>query len=153
MMLFACFLSGGQQKTGRVIGVDLLHVTPIPGAELLTSSDFTQVETQEKIRDLLGSSKVNVVLSDMAPSSTGVQTLDHELIMQLCVKGLHFSLGTLTNGGHFLCKIFQGANQSTFEQLLSKCFTKVQVVKPKASRVDSAELYLLASNFELKKKS
>lgn len=130
--------------------MDLQHIVPISGATVLGNSDFTKKETTEKILKILGKNKVDIVMSDMAPNATGVKTMDHEVIIDLCVRTLIFSLTVLKTGGTFLCKLWQGSNQMALENLLKQGFDSVKYVKPPASRSDSAEGFYLARNFKSK---
>ena len=121
-------------------------MNPVSGATIISQSDFTATDTQDKIRQLLNGRQVDLVMSDMAPNATGVKSLDHELIIKLAAKALHFSISVLGVGGVFLTKIWQGDQQQAFENFIAKYFEKVQVVKPRASRVDSGEVFILAKN-------
>lgn len=123
---------------------------PIKGAIILPECDITKQETQQQILNILNGQKVDVMLSDMAPSATGVKTLDHQQIVQLAMAVLRFSLGCLAEGGSFLVKLLQGGECKSFEKTVGKCFTDVRFVKPHASRMDSAEVFLLARNFTLR---
>jgi 23S rRNA (uridine2552-2'-O)-methyltransferase len=130
-----------------VIGIDLLPITPVPGATFLGSTDFTQKETFDKIKKVLEngpSNMPNVVISDMSPNASGIKFLDHQLSTELCLSALKFSLTVLPKRGHFACKLLQGPEQKNIEQLLSKFFKNVTVFKPNSSRTDSTELYLVA---------
>ena len=135
-------------KIGTVIGVDIQHMAPVEGATILYNSDFTTLETQEKILKILEGRKVHTVMSDMAPNATGLKSMDHELIIALCLSALKFSLPVLKDGGTFLGKIWQGNQQARLESLMKTFFKTVRVVKPNASRNDSAEVFLLARNFK-----
>ncbi|GAV05189.1 hypothetical protein RvY_15357 [Ramazzottius varieornatus] len=132
---------------GIVIGVDLLDITPYPGAIFLKDSDFTNPKVQKKILDMLEGRPVDVVLSDMAPNASGMRTLDHDAIITLCTEALIFAVRVLREKGTFLCKIWSGGSNKDFESLLKKHFTLVKFVKPPASRDDSAETYFLATGF------
>lgn len=132
---------------GRVVGVDLQHMNNVPGAVILKECDLTADSTQQKISSILGKTKVNVFLSDMAPNATGIKSMDHEIIMQLCYVALTFAVGTMARQATFVCKVWQGPEQRRFEAILEQYFEQVKIVKPKASRLDSAEIFLLAKNF------
>ena len=132
---------------GRVIGVDLQHMNNVPGAVILRECDITADSTQQKIYSILGDTKVNVVLSDMAPNATGVKSMDQEIIMQLCYAALALAINIMAGQATFLCKVWQGPDQRRFEDVLERYFEQVKVIKPKASRMDSAEVFLLAKNF------
>ena len=133
---------GGQ---GRVVGIDLLEIDPIPGAEMILG-DFLAPEAPEKLKSLLGG-PANAVLSDMAASSTGHAPTDHLRIMGLAEAALDFAEEVLAPGGFYLAKVLQGGSERELLERLRLAFEKVRHVKPPASRSDSAELYVLATGF------
>lgn len=135
-----------------VVGVDLQVMMPVEGAILLPEHDFTAEETQRKLLQILKGNKVDVVISDMAPSATGVKHMDHEVILRLCLEGLKFSSNVLKEGGTYLCKLWQGGDWPKFEATLKVCFPDVRTVKPQASRSDSAEVFALSRKFSPKVK-
>lgn len=126
---------------------------PVIGATVLCNSDFTNPKTQQDILTLLGDSRADVILSDMAPPATGIKSLDQPQIMKLAYSALRFSLVALSEGGTFLVKIFQSGLMEGYESALNKCFTDVRIVKPHASRIDSAEMFILAQGFHLGRKA
>ena len=133
---------GGQ---GKVVGIDLLEIDPIPGAEMILG-DFLAPEAPEKLKSLLGG-PANAVLSDMAASSTGHAPTDHLRIMGLAEAALDFAEEVLAPGGFYLAKVLQGGSERELLERLRLAFEKVRHVKPPASRSDSAELYVLATGF------
>ncbi|MEJ1994152.1 MAG: RlmE family RNA methyltransferase [Limibacillus sp.] len=133
---------GGQ---GKVVGIDLLEIDPIPGAEMILG-DFLAPEAPEKLKSLLGG-PANAVLSDMAASSTGHAPTDHLRIMALAEAALDFAEEVLAPGGFYLAKVLQGGSERELLERLRLAFEKVRHVKPPASRSDSAELYVLATGF------
>ena len=122
-------------------------MAPVSGAELLCGHDITHALTKKKIIEMLGGAEVDAVLSDMAPNATGIKTMDHELIIHLSLAALKFSTMVLKEEGSFLCKIWQGGDQKLLESLMKRYFECVHLVKPDASRGDSAEIYLHGKNF------
>ncbi|CAD5124219.1 unnamed protein product [Dimorphilus gyrociliatus] len=134
-------------KIGQVIGIDLKSIEKIKGATFFSCSDFTEAVVQQKVLKTLNCGKADVVLSDMAPNSSGVRSLDHENIMVLCESVVKFSINVLNDGGHFLVKILQGEKQDLLLRGLKTCFEQVKYIKPPASRSDSTELYIIAKNF------
>ena len=122
-------------------------MNPVEGASILSDHDFTKPETQEKILHLLNGKKVDVVLSDMAPNATGVKFLDHELIINLCFAALKFSRDILKEDGTFLCKFLQGGRWKYLEGAMKQMFKEVKLVKPIASRTESAEAFALGRHF------
>ena len=139
------------KPVGKVLAVDRLHFASVPGATILSGKDFTLSSTQNELRGLMDGGKAHAVISDMAPNATGVRTLDHEQIIELQLTALKFSVEVLRKNGHFLCKIWQGSEVKRLEQILAKFFQNVHVIKPPASRSDSAEVFLLAKKFFGKK--
>ena len=132
---------------GLVIGIDLLPIAPLPGAVFLDSTDFTDPSVLariEKVKETRPFQVINTVISDMSPNATGIKSLDHELSTELCLSALKFALTVLPHGGHFISKLLQGQEQKRLEILLAKFFRTVSVFKPKASRLDSCEIYLVA---------
>lgn len=135
---------------GLVLGIDLQSIQPLPGVTFLCNSDIMQQSTQQQVLSILNPRRADVVLSDVAPQATGVRELDGEASTHLLYTVLKFSLLILKQNGTFLTKAFQGRGlNDLIEKSLGKCFEKVQLVKPKASRADSSEIYVLARNFKL----
>jgi 23S rRNA (uridine2552-2'-O)-methyltransferase len=129
--------------TGRVVAVDLLPVDDIPGVDFLLG-DFTTAETIERLRALLGDRPVDLVMSDMAPNISGNRAIDQPRSMALIEEALLFARETLKPGGDFLTKAFQGEGVDAFVRELRQSFKTVKTIKPKASRPESREIYLLA---------
>jgi 23S rRNA (uridine2552-2'-O)-methyltransferase len=130
---------------GRVIGLDILDMKPIPGVDFL-KIDFLDETAPQRLKTMLGG-KADVVLSDMAANATGHRQTDHLRIMALAEAAAHFAREVLAPGGSFLCKVLQGGTEASLLAELKRDFTSVKHVKPPASRSDSAELYLLARGF------
>jgi 23S rRNA (uridine2552-2'-O)-methyltransferase len=129
--------------TGRVVAVDVLPMDDIPGVDFLLG-DFTTVETVERLRALLGDRRVDLVMSDMAPNISGNRAIDQPRSMALIEEALGFARETLKPGGDFLTKAFQGEGVDAFVRELRQSFETVKTIKPKASRPESREIYLLA---------
>lgn len=138
----------GNENVGTVIAIDLLPIAPVDGAIVLDRCDFTDPKIQNKILDFLGEKKVDVILSDMAPNATGVQSLDHELIIKLCYSAFAFAYKVLKTDGLFLCKLWSGGETAKLKRDLNKVFLNVKFVKPEASRKESPEAFLLARGFK-----
>ena len=130
---------------GRVIGIDLLDIDPLPGVEF-TQLDFLDPAAPDKLKEMLGG-LADVVLSDMAANATGHRKTDHIKIVALVEAATEFAREVLAPGGTFLAKVIQGGTEGTLLAALKKDFAVVKHVKPLASRADSAELYLLATGF------
>ena len=129
----------------KVIAVDILDMPPIEGAEFI-QMDFSLADAAEKLQKRVGS-KVQVVLSDMAPNTTGHINTDHLRIMALADVSYEFAHLMLAPNGTFLVKLRQGGAQQELLMKLKRDFSQVRHVKPPASRPDSSELYLLALGF------
>lgn len=133
-------------EKGRVVGVDVQEMDPIPGA-LLMKLDFMNAAAPDAIKAALGG-PAGAVLSDMAAPATGHRETDHIRIMALCETALEFALEVLAPGGTFVAKVLRGGTERTLLDTLKRRFTKVVHVKPPASRSDSAEMYVLALGFK-----
>jgi len=133
-------------STGRVIAIDLLPMEPIPGVEFL-EGDFTAPETLEALRNLVGPKPVDLVLSDMAPNMSGNRTIDQPRSLALLDDALAFAREVLRPGGDLLFKAFQGEGIDELTRELKRDFKVVKTLKPKASRPESREIYLLARSF------
>lgn len=134
-----------QSGAGRVVGIDLLPMSPIPGAQFL-QLDFLDPSATERVLSVLGR-QPDVVLSDMAANATGHKRTDHLRTMALVEAAADFACEVLTPGGTFLAKVLQGGTERELLVKLKRAFTSVRHVKPAASRSDSAELYVLATLF------
>ena len=130
----------------HIVGVDLLEVDPIPPAHIL-QMDFTDPECGPKLIELLGGPP-DLVMSDMAPNTVGHRQTDHLRIVGLIEAAVDFAIEVLKPGGSFLAKAFQGGETAEVIATLKRHFPDVKTVKPKASRADSSELYLLATKFK-----
>jgi len=130
---------------GRVVGIDLLPIDPVPGADLL-ALDFLDPAAPDLLRERLGGG-ADVVLSDMAAATTGHAATDHLRIIALAEAALDFAESVLAPGGHFVAKVFQGGSEKGLLDRMKRDFEKVRHVKPAASRAESAELYVVASGF------
>jgi 23S rRNA (uridine2552-2'-O)-methyltransferase len=136
---------GVARGEGRVVGIDLLPIEPLPGIDFI-ELDFLAPEAPERLMALLGG-PADVVLSDMAANATGHKKTDHLKIMGLAETAVDFARQVLAPGGAFLAKVLQGGTESTLLADLKRDFREVRHVKPAASRADSAELYVLAKGF------
>jgi 23S rRNA (uridine2552-2'-O)-methyltransferase len=132
--------------TGQVIAVDLVEIEPIPGVEVLTL-DVGDPDALGRIKAALKGGGADVVLSDMAPATTGHRSTDHLRVVALVESALDVAEELLAPGGAFLAKAFQGGAGGDLLARLKRAFAKVQHVKPKASRKESPEVYVLATGF------
>lgn len=127
---------------GRIIGLDLLEMEPLPGVEFFLG-DFREDETLAKLRQTLNGVKPGLVLSDMAPNISGIGISDQARSMHLAELALEFAAEELKVGGDFLVKVFQGVGYMEFRDTMQKLFESMVVRKPESSRDRSAEVYLL----------
>jgi 23S rRNA (uridine2552-2'-O)-methyltransferase len=131
---------------GRVIAIDLAEMDPIGGVEQL-QLDLTEEHAADRIREALGGKRADVVLSDMHAPATGHKATDHLRVMALVEAALDLAEDILAPGGTFLAKVLQGGAGKELVARLNRSFAKVRHVKPKASRAESAEMYVLATGF------
>lgn len=139
---------GLDKGKGRIVGIDLLPVDPIPGVELI-ELDFMADEAPALLTEKLGG-KADGVMSDMAANTTGHKKTDHLKIIALAEAALEFANDVLAPGGFFLAKLFQGGDSAELLAQLKRDFTSVRNLKPASSRADSSELYVLATGFRRK---
>ena len=136
---------GSHEGRGRVIAIDLLALDPIDGVEF-RQMDFHDRKAPDQLREWLGG-LADGVLSDMAANATGHRKTDQLRIIGLVELAADFASEVLAPGGFFLAKVLQGGAEGELLARLKRDFATVRHVKPKASRADSAELYLLATGF------
>ena len=128
-------------KNGKLISIDLKKMEPI-GSSLQIQGDFTEEGFQEKIKKNI-TSKVDVVMSDMAVNTTGIKNIDSIQTGELCKEAMVFAKDLLNENGYFISKIFMGG---TFNEIVAegkKYFKEVKVFKPKSSRKDSKESFII----------
>ena len=130
---------------GQVVAVDLLPMDQIPGATLI-QGDFGDESVEAAALAALGGT-ADLVLSDMAPNTTGHGATDHLRIMALAELALDTARKALSPGGGFVAKVFQGGGERGFLESLKRNFRAVRHAKPPASRKDSSELYVVATGF------
>lgn len=135
-----------ESDTPKVVGVDILPMDPMAGAVLI-QLDFNDDNAPERIRALIPQG-VDIVLSDMAPNTTGHAATDHLRIMALLELAYAFTTEVLKPGGVFVAKVFQGGTEQELLKLMKQQFASVKHAKPKASRADSSEIYVVASGFK-----
>ncbi|MCB1919682.1 MAG: 23S rRNA (uridine(2552)-2'-O)-methyltransferase RlmE [Candidatus Competibacteraceae bacterium] len=133
-------------ERGIVIALDILPMESLPGVEFL-EGDFRETEALERLLAVLAGRPVDLLLSDMAPNTSGVKAVDQPRGMYLAELALDFARQCLRPGGDLLVKAFQGEGFDQFLKELRTAFTTVAPRKPSASRARSAEQYLLARNY------
>lgn len=131
---------------GKVLALDINEMDDIPNVSFLLC-DFEDSESDKLILDALNGEKLDAVISDMAAPATGHKQTDHLRIIGLCEAALYTARDILAPGGLFLAKVLQGGTERELLNDMKKDFEKVYHVKPKASRADSSELYVLATGF------
>ncbi|MDJ0940536.1 MAG: 23S rRNA (uridine(2552)-2'-O)-methyltransferase RlmE [Woeseiaceae bacterium] len=132
----------------RIIGVDLLPMDTLASVEFV-QGDFREDEVLDTILAMLGDEKADLVLSDMAPNISGNKAVDQPRTMYLVELALDLATRVLKGGGSFVCKVFQGEGTDAFIREARRHFERVKVVKPKASRAGSREVYLVARNYQI----
>ena len=134
--------------TGRVVGIDLKPVDPVPGTLILHGS----IEDPEMIREIprLLEGRADAVLSDLAPNVSGIWDIDHSRQISLTQAALRFAGTVLREGGSAVFKVFEGEMLSDLKAELKQYFGTVQMSKPSASRQESSELYAVCLNFKHK---
>ncbi len=133
------------QKGCTVIAIDLLHVDDIPGVDFI-QMDFMDEDAPDKLKEMLGG-QADIVLSDMAPNTTGHKSTDHIRIMAVVEAAHLFATEVLKPGGAFVAKVFQGGAQNEILAQIKKDFKTVKHIKPPASRKESSEQYIVATGF------
>ncbi len=129
----------------RVVGIDLLPIIPVAGADFI-EGDFLEDGMEARLIEMLGG-PADLVLSDMAPNTTGHVATDHIRIMALADLALAFATDILVPGGAFVAKLFQGGAERDMLNRLKLRFRTVRHAKPPASRKDSKEMYVVATGF------
>jgi 23S rRNA (uridine2552-2'-O)-methyltransferase len=132
----------------RIVAVDLLPMDSLPDVEFI-QGDFEDDAIFARLLDAVGESGADLVMSDMAPNISGIKGVDQPRSMNLAELALDMARRVLKPGGNFVCKVFQGEGFDAFVVDARKSFKKVRVMKPKASRAGSREVYLVARNNQL----
>jgi 23S rRNA (uridine2552-2'-O)-methyltransferase len=138
------------QKLSGEASIYALDILPMPelGGVHFICGDFTQDEVYDQLLAMLEGKKVDVVISDMAPNWSGCKHIDLPKSMYLAELAGYFAKQTLKSGGNFLVKLFQGEGFDSYLKDMRNHFHKVSLLKPKASRDRSREVYLLAKGFK-----
>ena len=131
-------------KNGKIISIDLKEMESIPNT-IQIKGDFTEEAIQQKIRDKLPSN-VDVVMSDMAINTTGIKDIDAIQTGELCMASMVFSEQVIKKQGFFISKIFMGSTFNEIVEIEKKIFKEVKVFKPKSSRKDSKESFIICKN-------
>ncbi len=131
-------------KSARIISIDIKKIENIENT-LQIQGDFTSLETQNQIKNYL-KKKPEVVMSDMAVNTTGIKNIDSIQTGELCKEAMVFSKDVISEKGYFISKIFMGSTFNEIVALGKKIFKEVKVFKPKSSRKDSKESFIICKN-------
>ncbi len=131
-------------KSGKIISIDLKEMEKIENT-IQIQGDFTSVDIQDQIKEYL-KKKPDVVMSDMAVNTTGIKNIDSIQTGELCKEAMVFSKDVISEKGFFISKIFMGNTFNEIVALGKKIFKEVKVFKPKSSRKDSKESFIICKN-------
>ncbi|WP_230660540.1 23S rRNA (uridine(2552)-2'-O)-methyltransferase RlmE [Psychrobacter sp. I-STPA10] len=128
---------------GTLIASDILPMDTLEGVTFI-QGDFREIDVFEQIMAKVGDQRVDVVLSDMAPNTTGHNAVDQPRMMHLCELAVDFAMQVLPDGGALIMKVFQGAGAQELRQQIQQQFSQVRSIKPAASRARSKEMFWVA---------
>lgn len=134
--------------SGKILAVDILSMDNLAGVDFI-QGDFTEETVYQECLSVLDNKPIDIVISDMAPNISGIKVADQAKSMYLVELVLELACKVLQPNGQLLMKCFQGAGIEQFQQQLKQHFSKIVVLKPKASRDSSREFYMLAQGFTL----
>jgi len=137
---------GSTDTEKTVVAIDVLEMEPLAGAEILMG-DIEDDSAVERLRSAIGT-QVDIVLSDMAVPTTGHAATDHLRTLALAEAAFLFACEVLAPGGAFATKVFQGSDEPALFNAMNERFTSVRRFKPKASRSDSVEMFLVGTGFK-----
>ncbi len=140
----------GKKVLGRIIALDILPMEPIADVEFI-QGDFREESVAKDLGDRLGGEKVDLVISDMAPNLSGVESADAARVMHVCELALEFALSHLKPEGALLVKTFNGSGYSQLVEPFKRQFASVSSRKPPASRAQSSETFLLGRRLKPQK--
>jgi 23S rRNA (uridine2552-2'-O)-methyltransferase len=142
------YVTGKLKGRVRILALDLLPMDALPSVEFI-QGDFREEEVMSKLQESLGGEKAHLVMSDMAPNISGSRSVDQPRSMHLVELALDLATQVLRPRGDFVCKLFQGEGSQELIAASRPLFERVRVMKPKASRAGSREVYLVARNYQL----
>ena len=131
-------------KNGKLISIDLKPMDKIEHT-IQIKGDFTELSTQNQIKEIL-TTKIEVIMSDMAVNTTGIKNIDAIQTGELCIEAMLFSKDIISEKGFFISKIFMGSSFNEIVALGKKIYKEVKVFKPKSSRKDSKESFIICKN-------
>jgi 23S rRNA (uridine2552-2'-O)-methyltransferase len=132
---------------GRVVATDILHMDPVPNVEFI-QGDFTEEAVLKQVLAALGGNKPDLVICDLSPNISGIDSADQASSMYLVELALDLVRQVLQPDGNFVAKVFQGAGSDDYLKQVRASFSKVSVRKPAASRARSREVYVVAKGFK-----
>ena len=131
-------------KNGKLISIDLKPMDKIEHT-IQIKGDFTELSTQNQIKEIL-TKKIDVIMSDMAVNTTGIKNIDAIQTGEVCIEAMLFSKDIISEKGFFISKIFMGSSFNEIVALGKKIYKEVKVFKPKSSRKDSKESFIICKN-------
>lgn len=134
------------EKGAKIVAIDLLDIDELPGVDFI-QMDFMDDNAPDRLKAMLDGGSADVVLSDMAPNTTGHKQTDHLRIMAVVEAAYLFAQEVLKPNGVFIAKVFQGGAQNTLLAEMKRDFKTIKHTKPPASRKESSEQYLIATGF------
>lgn len=143
----AATATGSTEANPLIVAIDFLEMDHVSGVAFL-EKDFTDDDAPDALIDLMGGKKADLVMSDMAAPTTGHRPTDHLRIVHLVEIAADFAIQVLAPGGTFIAKVFQGGTENELLAMLKRHFATTIHAKPKASRKESAETYLVARGFK-----
>jgi len=133
-------------EKGRVLATDILPMDPVPNVEFI-QGDFTEESVFNRILDALQGEQPDLIISDISPNLSGIDSADQASSMYLVELALDMARKVLKPGGSFVAKVFQGSGSEAYLKELRSSFEKVSIRKPEASRSRSREIYVVAKGF------
>ena len=134
-------------KAKKIVGIDLIEIDPLSEVDFICG-DFLEQETKDKLLESLENKKIDLIISDIAPPTTGHKNTDHLKLMLILDDVILFLNEHLNAGGNFVTKIFLGSEIDDILKILRKIFSTVKVFKPESSRKNSYEQYLVCLNYK-----
>jgi 23S rRNA (uridine2552-2'-O)-methyltransferase len=142
------FVASRLKHDVRIVAIDILPMDSLPCVEFI-QADFSHDSGLALLLGQLAGAPVDLVMSDLAPNITGAKAIDQPRSMHLAELALDTTRRVLRHGGNFVCKLFQGEGSDAFVAQARHSFEKLRLMKPKASRIASSEVYLVARNYRL----
>ncbi len=139
-------VAANNKNIKNIIGIDINDIEPIDNVNMI-KGDFLDLETKNKLNNILDGNKPDLILSDIAPYTSGHKNTDHIRLINILEDILYFIEGNMKENGNFVAKLFLGAEIESLKNKFKKKFNKVKFIKPKASRKDSVEQYMICLGF------